>query len=120
MFHSKRRWVVSAIESAEELATMLTERSWCLCNGFELQGCLFLNDATHDDGAAEFAVVKKQGPGGQPLQVESITMSWCSYESALAYIRRAVAHEYDDAEYASTVAPVVQTPEQHDRCGHCA
>ena len=120
MFHSKRRWVVAPVESAEELARMLTEQTWCLCNGFELGGYWFLNDATHEDGAAEYAVVKKQGPDGQPLQVESITMSWCTTVEACNHIRRAIAGEYDDADYVSSVAPVIEAPEQHGRCGHCA
>jgi len=120
MFHSERRWVVAPVESPEELARMLTEQTWCLCSAFELQGYWFLNDATHEDGAAEFVVVKKQGPDGRCLQVESITMSWCAGAEALDYIRRAIAGEYDDADYASTVAPVIDTPEQHGRCAHCA
>ena len=117
--HKNRRWVISPVESAEELARMLTEQMWCLCNGFELAGYWFLNDATHEDGAAEFAIVKRQGPGGQPLQVESITISWCSTAEARTHIPRALAGEYDLADYASTVAPVVETPEQHGRCAHC-
>ena len=118
--HTKRRWVIGRVDSAEELARMLTEQTWCLCNGFELGGYWFLNDATHEDGAAELAVVKKHGPKGEPLQVESITMSWCTTAEATEFIRRAVAHEYDDADYVSRVAPVVETPQQHGRCRHCA
>jgi len=112
--HTKRRWVISPVESAEELARMLTEHTWCLCNGFELGGYWFLNDATHEDAPAEYAVVKKQGPGlgRQPLQVESITMSWCTMAEACEHICRAIAGEYDDADYASPVALVIDTPEQ--------
>ena len=120
MLHDRRRWKVASVASAEELARMLTEQTWCLCTGFELGGYWFLNDATHEDGAAEYAVVRKQGPGGQPLQVESITMSWCTWAEACKHIRRAIAGEYDDAGFASTVAPVIETREQHGRCGHCA
>lgn len=120
MFHSARRWVVTPVNSAEDLARMLTEQTWCLCSGFELQGYWFLNDATHEDGAAEFSIVKKQGPDGKPLQVESITMSWCTFESAVHYVRRAVAGEYDNADYACPVDPIVETPEQHRRCLLCA
>lgn len=120
MFHKKRVWVVSAISSAEELARKVTEGTYCLCNGFELNGYWFLNDATHEDGAQEYAVVKRDGPDGRPLQVESITMSWCSYENALDHIRRAIAGEFDAADYAVSVDPVVQSPGQHGRCPHCA
>jgi len=120
MLHNKRRWIIGQLESAEELARMLTEQTWCLCNGFELGGYWFLNDATHEDGAAEYAIVKKAGLDGRPLQVESITMSWCSYDEALSFIRRAIAGEYDDADYAFPVGPSVETPDRHGRCHFCA
>lgn len=120
MFHSRRRWVISQVESAEQLAKMLTEQTWCLCNGFELQGYWFLNDATHEDGAQEYAAVKKQGPNGTPVQVESITMSWCSFEAAVDYISRAIAGEYDDAEFAHRVNPQIDSVQEHNRCPHCA
>lgn len=59
MMHSKRRWGLAEIESAETLAKMLTESTWTLCSGFFVAGhpeYLFLNDATHEDGALEMAV----------------------------------------------------------------
>jgi len=120
MFHSKRRWVVAPVNSAEELARMLTEQTWCLCNGFELQGYWFLNDATHEDGASEYGVIQVDGPAGKPLQVESITMSWCTLAEAVDYIRRAIAGEYDDADYVFAVNPRIETPDEHGRCPLCA
>lgn len=120
MLHHDRVWYLSTVDSAEKLARMLTEQTWCLCSGFELGGYWFLNDATHEDSAQEYAVVKKDGPDGQPLQVESITMSWCSYNEGLDYIRRAIAGEYDDADYAVAVDACVETPDQHGRCHLCA
>jgi len=120
MFHSKRRWVVTPVNSAEELARTLTEQTWCLCNGFELQGYVFLNDATHEDGASEYGVIKLDGPAGKPPQVESITISWCTAQETLDYISRAIAGEYDDADYAFTVNPRIETPDQHGRCLLCA
>jgi len=120
MFHSKRRWVVTQVKSAQELARMLAEHTWCLCNGFELQGYWFLNDATHEDGAQEYGIVRKEGPNGRPLQVESITMSWCTTQVALDYIHRAIVGEYDDADHAFAVNPRIETSDQHERCCHCA
>ena len=99
---------------------MLTEQTWCLCNGFELDGYWFLNDATHEDGAAEYAIVKKAGLDGQPLQVESITMSWCTYDQTLDYIRRIVVGEYDNADYTIPVDPTIEMGDQHGRCHLCA
>jgi len=78
---------------------MLTEQTWCLCNGFELQGYWFLNDATHEDRAAEHAIIKVDGPDGSRIQVESINASWCTEAEMLEYVRRAVAGEYDDADH---------------------
>ncbi len=120
MFHDTRRWKVAPVASAEELARTLTEQTWCLCNGFELAGYWFLNDATSEDGGQEYAIVKKDGPGGQPLQVESITMSWCSIDEALQYIADATAGRYDGADYARTVNPHIESPEKHGRCAFCA
>lgn len=61
MFHAKRRWAVSPVATPEDLARMLTERTWTLCSGFFVQGhdeYLFLNDSTHEDGAGEWGVIK--------------------------------------------------------------
>lgn len=120
MLHRDRRWVVQEAESPEQLAHDLTERTWCGCNGFKLSGYLFLNDATCADGAQEFAAVKRAGPDGKMLQVESITFSWCSYDSALKLIRQVVTGEYDDPDYAAVIEPRIETPEEHGRCHLCA
>ena len=77
MFHDRRTWCVSPVETPEELAEKLTEHSWCICTGFEIQGYLFLNDATSEDGAQEYAVVRRPTKDGEPfLQVEK--MRTCS------------------------------------------
>ena len=56
MIHTKRRWYVSPVENTETLAEKLTQHSWTLCTGFALQGTLFLNDSTSEDGAQEYAI----------------------------------------------------------------
>lgn len=64
LMHDKRRWSVSSVASPEELARMLTERTWTLCSGFTVAGherYMFLNDATSEDGAGEFGIVKVEG-----------------------------------------------------------
>src|SRR5438874_419867 len=61
VMHDKRRWGVGPAASAEELARKLTGSTWCLCTGFYVVGheeYLFVNDATHEDGAGEYAVLK--------------------------------------------------------------
>jgi hypothetical protein len=46
MWHTKRRWSVSPLGTAEELAEKLANRSWCGCTGFALRGYVFLHDQT--------------------------------------------------------------------------
>jgi len=70
---------------------------------------LFLNDATHEDGAAEIGVVKRMADGF--LQVESITFSWLTSSQALKYIESALVGEFDDQGHPVKV--FLQSPEDH-------
>ena len=79
MLHRHRVWCVTPVASAEELAEKLTGTTWTPCTAFEIGGYLWLNDAASPDGGQEFAVVKRTGPTGRPLQVESITFSWWTH-----------------------------------------
>jgi hypothetical protein len=90
MIHSKRRFLVDRVSSAEKLAQKLCSITWTLCTGFELDGLLILNDSFSEDGAQEYAVMRNG------KQIESITFSWCSFESALEYIRGLLAGGGDD------------------------
>jgi hypothetical protein len=56
MMHKHRCSCVGPIEDPAQLAEWLTQRSWTLCTGFAIAGYLFLNDATSEDGAQEYAV----------------------------------------------------------------
>jgi hypothetical protein len=120
MMHDKRVWCVAPVASAQELARMLTEMTWCCCNGFELDGYLWLNDSTSPDGAQEYATIKKDGGHGRSLQIESITFGWCDEAQALEYIRRTLAGQDDDNTFRREVAPILQTAAEHGRCHHCA
>ena len=120
MMH-RRRWCVSEVKDAEELARLLTERTWTLCSGFELAGYLFLNDSTSEDGAQEYAVVKRpRDAGALFIQVESITFGWCSAEEALGYIRSVLAGEADRASFAKEVQLQHDSPKTHGHCHLCA
>jgi hypothetical protein len=81
MMHKNRRFSISDVPEAE-LANKLVNYSWTLCTGFRCKGFLFLNDATSEDGAQEYAVIRE----GDSVQVESITFSWCSLEEAIGHI----------------------------------
>ena len=118
MMH-KRRWCVSPVAAPQELALMLTERTWTLCSGFYVQGhenYLFLNDATHEDGAAEFGIVAG-GMAGPHIQVESITFSWCSRAKAMKFIVSAINGLFNHEGHPVTIQ--LQTPEQHGKCHLC-
>ena len=99
MMHQLRVWYVIHVPTIRNLAEKLTEYSWCLCNGFQIGPYAFLNDATSEDGAQEFGVVKTN----QPLfartnrgshtervytvdQVESITASWMDQDEMEEFI----------------------------------
>ena len=120
MFHHDRTWCVTPVESAEELARKLTTIVWTCCTAFELGGYLWLNDSTSPDGAAEFAILKRQTPDGQMLQVESITFGWCNQQQSLEYVQQALRGEFDASEFAHEVHARLQTPQEHGRCHHCA
>ena len=121
--HPRRRFCVSSVATAEELARMLTERTWTLCSGFYVEGhetYLFLNDSTCEDGAGEFSVIRGGLGADQQLQVESITFSWCDFDRGLAFIQSALSGGMDDNDFARPVTLQLETPEQHKRCHLCA
>lgn len=104
MFHQKRKHCVSSVPSALDLAEKLTERTWTLCTGFYVAGhpdYLFLDDATSEDSAVEFGIVKRTEEGF--IQVESITFSWCDRAKAILYIEQALRGEFDSEGWPVTV-----------------
>ena len=123
MMHRRRRWCVSPVATAEELAEKLTRHTWTLCTGFYVHShprYLFLNDATHEDGAAEFGIVAGSMDGPH-VQIESITFSWCTFEVALDHIRKALAGEYDASGFARPLDLNGQLDESdRHRCHLCA
>jgi hypothetical protein len=119
MLHPDRRWGLTVVAGAEELARQLTGTTRTLCSGFAVaghEGYLFLNDSTHEDGAAEYAVLRREG--GRFVQVESITFGWCDPDAARQFIREAVAGAYDSCGPA--LALRVDEPGRHERCHLCA
>lgn len=119
MMHKRRRWCLRPGEDAEELATQLTQHTWTLCTAFELGGYLFLNDSTSENGAQEYAVLKRQ-PNNRYVQIESITFGWCTTEQAYQLIHDVLVGKYDDEAWFGGVSPAIQTREAHRDCSHCA
>ncbi len=125
MMHRSRRWVINQVAAMEELATMLSKQTWTLCSGFFVAGhpaYVFLNDATSENSAAEFAVVHGGIDAVQWSQFESISFSWVEAEKALEYIQRTLAGEFNNSEFASDIdlKGQLDRPEVHRRCHLCA
>jgi hypothetical protein len=118
MMHTSRRWCVWPATDADTLGQELTQRTRTLCTAFAPADYLFLNDATSENGAQEYAVLKRQRDGTF-RQIESITFGgWCTVDEARSYVREILAGQYDEA--GVTVSPRLETWEQHRRCHCCA
>ena len=123
MLYTYRIWSVSEVESAEELARMLTEMSWGCCHAFCIKGhsnYVWVNDSTAPDRLQEYAVLKLNNPDGEIMQIESITFSWCDEQQALQFINGTLAGKDDNNFFAGEVRATLQTSTKHDRCPHCA
>ena len=57
---------------------------------------------------------------GELRQLESITFGWSDYDKALKFILATLNGEDDNNEWSRPVTAVIQTSEEHGRCGHCA
>jgi len=122
MLHTDRVWCLYEVETASDLATMLTESSWCCCQAFQVIGhpdYMFLNDSTSPDRIQEYAVIKCEAPAGFK-QIESITFGWCDQEKALRYIEATLRGDDDHNPWAHFVSVSVESQQQHGRCQHCA
>jgi hypothetical protein len=118
MMHRHRSWSISVVTTPEDLASELTRCTWCLCAGFRIGAYLFLNDATSEDGAQEYAVVHVRDH--EHVQIESITVSWTTQEKLLAMIRDALAGQWDRNDFAQVVDVRMDSQENHGRCHLCA
>jgi len=120
MLHRERTWVISTIDSAEDLAGKLTQCTWTCCTAFLLDGYIYANDATSGDGAQEYAVLKTSQCGEGLAQIESITFSWCSESEALALIHKVSAGDFDFECMCSISRSRFQTAGEHRVCCLCA
>lgn len=123
MFHKNRAWCVSEVEDSDTLASMLSQQTWVLCAGFFITShpeYLFLNDATSEDGAGEYGIIKGGFDALQHNQIESITFSWCSVLKAQKYIEEILSGAYDEHVFHPNIALTLQTPDIHGTCRFCA
>lgn len=121
MMHVSRVHQLIDVATASELAEKLVTQGWALCVGFRHQGFLFLNDATSEDGAQEYAVFhEKTG-----RQVESITFSWmATIAKGLEVIQEILdgKNEYAADQIAlgdAFMRPLIDAKQPH-RCEFCA
>jgi len=134
MMHKRRLWTVAYVSTIRDLAEKLTERSWCLCTGFQIGGYAFLNDATSEDGAQEFGVVRTDQPLFARInrgshaervytvdQVESITASWmdrAEMEEFVTELLQGIADFRDPVGWTGT--KIVVDHGRGHRCFLCA
>jgi hypothetical protein len=116
MLHTNRVWKIERVTDGEELAHMLTESTWCSCNGFEHRGFYFLNDSTSPDGAQEYAVVR----ANDGLQTESVTFGWMNATRAAELIPELVQPDAEAMFRFIVPATQLQTAEEHGTCPLCA
>lgn len=115
--HADRSWVVSDIDTADELVDTLTNYTWTCCSGFRFGPLLFLNDATAPGKAAEYAVIIED----EDRQVESITASWADASNVRALIRSCLDYVEDPSERPidKKVNLDIQTKDEHGTCEWC-
>jgi len=78
MVHDKRKYKVKKYDTVDLLMDDFERcTTWCLCNGFEAEGVILLNDSFSEDGAQEYAVIIPSQDRTSGTQVDSITASWC-------------------------------------------
>jgi hypothetical protein len=113
MMHDKRLFRIVDVPQGE-LPSKLVNHTWTLCSAFRCGPLLFLNDATHEDGAGEYAVIRE----ATGEQIESITFSWCSLEKATEYVNQLLEREVSGGNEAYTKVKVLK--HQPGSCHFCA
>jgi hypothetical protein len=119
MLHKSRMWSVTDVDSPENLAFKLTQQSWTGCSSFRLGNYLYANDSTGADGAQEYAVLRTFSKPELLVQVETITFSWCSLETALELIQKINTNQFDSQLLDRVRASQFQKPVEHGSCYLC-
>lgn len=119
MFKNRTHRVVS-VASIDELAEKLVEHTWTLCTGWELDGLLFLNDSTCEDGAGEWAVVIPDQDRRAGEQIESITFSWCDLAQAIEHIRLCLDYRRTGERPGMSARVVLHIEHPEGSCRLCA
>lgn len=116
MVHKDRVFAVKEVDTLEELAELLSNYSWTLCTGFKYNGLLFLNDSFSEGGPQEYAVLKQTNPDtGEYVQIESLTVSWCTPEKIIEHIKQALNFKLS---FGEPFIPKLDFSQNH-RCHLC-
>ena len=103
MFHCDRTWYVIEIESVQALAYRI-KRPTELSQGFYVVGhpdYLFLNDSTGNHGGfTEYAVVKGGLNATHRVQIESLTIDYCTHKKLVGYIKATLAGAWDKSRFS--------------------
>jgi hypothetical protein len=91
MIHINRTYAICSLSKIPELSEKLSQNTWTLCQGFEFNGYLFLNDSFSENGAQEYAVINKESLS----QIESITFGWMNEKETVKMIWRILQGEFD-------------------------
>lgn len=109
MMHKQRPHKVCDVADLATLVDKLTQHTWTTCSAFSWRSLTLLNDATSEDGAQEYAVVR----AGR--QIESLTVSWMEPEKLRALLER-----LDQGEGGCDLGPVAMVPHPEGYCARCA
>jgi len=116
MLHDHRTWTLADIESPDELAEKLTQQTFVLCQGFRLEGLLFLNDSLSEDGAQEYALVEE----ATGIQLDSLTVSWMTPERFLVCLEEISKQRSEESAYGRIdVATKTDRHGYGSPCGPC-
>lgn len=117
MFELNRIHNLHQLTDADQLFEKL-RLSQCLCTTFQVGDYYWLNDASCEDGAWEYAVYKGIN-NSQYLKIESVTVSWCTDEKLMTYIRECLAGEWDNNPAWLHSEPVELNFNHGDSCRFC-
>ncbi len=101
MLHPNRAHSITdrSDRSIEEFASELAEHSHVCCQGFRFRNLLLLNDATSEDGAQEFAVIRCD------RHVEYLNCSWNDAASVARQLKHLLSSTDLGINWAFTLNP---------------
>lgn len=74
MMHKARIWNLADRPADIDAVELMHSMTWCVCEAFAVGELLWLNDSTGPNGAQEYAVLRAR----DLVQIESVTVSWCT------------------------------------------